>query len=221
MFHNSTFNLLILKITALLAAVTVHEVAHGFAAYRLGDNTARLAGRLTLNPIKHLDLFGSCILPLILAVSGSPFLFGYAKPVPVDFNKIGYFKKNIILVASAGAAANIFLAVSAGIVFQIMSQIKPLWYNLFIVGPVLFDLYNLLAYTVIINSVLAIFNLIPIPPLDGSRILSALLPNEMKIYFDKIERFGMLILLLLLMTNIFNKIISFFLVPMMNLLLGR
>ncbi len=221
MFHNATFNLLILKITALLAAVTVHEVAHGFAAYRLGDNTARLAGRLTLNPIKHLDLFGSCILPLILAVSGSPFLFGYAKPVPVDFNKIGYFKKNIILVASAGAAANIFLAVSAGIVFQIMSQIKPLWYNLFIVGPVLFDLYNLLAYTVIINSVLAIFNLIPIPPLDGSRILSALLPNEMKIYFDKIERFGMLILLLLLMTNIFNKIISFFLVPMMNLLLGR
>ncbi len=221
MFHNSTFNLLILKITALLAAVTVHEVAHGFAAYRLGDNTARLAGRLTLNPIKHLDLFGSCILPLILAVSGSPFLFGYAKPVPVDFNKIGYFKKNIILVASAGAAANIFLAVSAGIVFQIMSQIKPLWYNLFIVGPVLFDLYNLLAYTVIINSVLAIFNLIPIPPLDGSRILSALLPNKMKIYFDKIERFGMLILLLLLMTNIFNKIISFFLVPMINLLLGR
>jgi Zn-dependent protease len=221
MFHNSTFNLLILKITALLAAVTVHEVAHGFAAYRLGDNTAKLAGRLTLNPIKHLDLFGSCILPLILAVSGSPFLFGYAKPVPVDFNKIGYFKKNIILVASAGVAANIFLAVSAGIVFQIMSQIKPLWYNLLILGPVLFDLYNLLAYTVIINSVLAIFNLIPIPPLDGSRILSALLPNEMKIYFDKIERFGMLILLLLLMTNIFNKIISFFLVPMMNLLLGR
>ena len=102
-----------------------------------------------------------------------------------------------------------------------MSQIKPLWYNLFIVGPVLFDLYNLLAYTVIINSVLAIFNLIPIPPLDGSRILSALLPNKMKIYFDKIERFGMLILLLLLMTNIFNKIISFFLVPMINLLLGR
>ncbi|MBL0700268.1 MAG: site-2 protease family protein, partial [Desulfosarcina sp.] len=144
MFHNPDFNLLVLKITALLFAVTIHEVAHGFVAYRLGDNTAKLAGRLTLNPIKHLDLFGSCILPLILAVSGSPFLFGYAKPVPVNFNKIGYFKKNIIYVASAGVAANICLAVFAGIFFQIMSSIQPLWYNLFF-GSLLLDLYYLLA----------------------------------------------------------------------------
>ena len=89
MFHNPDFNLLVLKITALLFAVTIHEVAHGFVAYRLGDNTAKLAGRLTLNPIKHLDLFGSCILPLILAVSGSPFLFGYAKPGVFTYSPIG------------------------------------------------------------------------------------------------------------------------------------
>ena len=220
MFHNSDFNQLVLKIAALLFAVTIHEVAHGFVAYKLGDNTAKLAGRLTLNPLKHLDLFGSCILPLILAVSGSPFLFGYAKPVPVNFNKIGYFKKNIIYVASAGVAANICLAVFAGIFFQIMSSIKPLWYNLFF-GSVLLDLYYLLAYSVMINAVLAIFNLIPIPPLDGSRILSALLPGEMKIYFAKIEKFGMLILLLLLMTDTFNRFISFFLIPLIDLLLGR
>jgi Zn-dependent protease len=220
MFDNSDFNHLVLKIAALLFAVTIHEVAHGFVAYRLGDNTAKLAGRLTLNPIKHLDLFGSCILPLILALSGSSFLFGYAKPVPVNFNKIGYFKKDIIYVASAGVAANICLAVFAGILFQIMSSTKPVWYNLFF-GSLLLDLYYLLAYSVMINSVLAIFNLIPIPPLDGSRILSALLPSETEIYFAKIEKFGMLIILLLLMTDAFNRFISFFLIPLINLLLGR
>lgn len=220
MFHNSDFNMLILKIIALLFAVTIHEVAHGFVAYKLGDNTAKRAGRLTLNPIKHLDIFGSCILPLILAVSGSPFLFGYAKPVPVNFNKIGYFKKHIIYVALAGVTANICLALLAGIFFQLMSITGPPW-NIFLLGPVIHDFYYLLAYTVMINSVLAVFNLIPIPPLDGSRVVYALLPDEMKISFAKIEKFGMLIILLLLMTDSFNKFISFFLIPLINLLLGK
>ena len=220
MFHNSDFNQLVLKIIALLFAATIHEVAHGFVAYKLGDNTAKLAGRLTLNPIKHLDIFGSCILPLILALSGSPFLFGYAKPVPVNFNKIGYFKKHIIYVALAGVTANICLAILAGILFQLMSNIGLPW-NIFLLGPVIYDFYYLLAYTVMINSVLAVFNLIPIPPLDGSRIIYALLPAEMKNSFAKIERFGMLIILLLLMTDSFNKFISFFLIPLINFLLGK
>lgn len=199
----------ILMIVPLLFAVTIHEVAHGYVAYLMGDDTARLAGRLTLNPVKHLDFVGSFLLPLILKLSGSPIIFGYAKPVPININKLYDYRKGVILVSAAGVAANMACAVVSGILFQIM---KYLWSGSF--------LGSMLIYSVMINLVLTVFNLIPVPPLDGSRILAMFLPMHLKWKFESIERYGMLIIIVLLMTGIIDKIIVFFVYPLGNLLLG-
>ncbi len=210
------FDQLVLMIVPLLFAVTIHEAAHGYAAYRMGDDTAMLAGRLTLNPIKHLDLFGSFLIPFILSISGSPFIFGYAKPVPVNFNRIHDYRKGVILVSAAGVAANMACAIASGILFRI---IVNLWYVpglISFVEPVI----SMLAYSVMINLVLAVFNLIPVPPLDGSRILAMFLPMELKWKYESIERYGMLIIIFLLMTRIIDKIIVFFVYPLRSLLLG-
>jgi Zn-dependent protease len=219
MLENFNINLIIIQIISLLFAVTVHEVAHGYVAYIMGDNTAKLAGRLTFNPIKHLDAIGSFFLPLILALVGSPFVFGYAKPVPVNFAHIRHFKKGVIFVSSAGIAANLCLATMAGFFFQILSKLEFLQNN-FIFKPFVEDLFYLLFYSVIINLSLAIFNMIPVPPLDGSRIVSMFLPDDLRRQYAQIERFGMVIIFALLMTNSLSKIILFFLNPLSNFLLG-
>lgn len=219
MFHNFNLNLFVIQIGTLLFAVTVHEVAHGYVASKMGDQTARLAGRLTLNPLKHLDFIGSFLLPVILALSKSPIIFGYAKPVPVNFSNIRDYRKGIIYVASAGVLANLFLAAISGALFQIISTFKPLLYSS-IFRPFFVDCLNILFYSVVINTVLAIFNLIPIPPLDGSRILAMLLPTPIREQFRRIERFGIIIIFILLMTNSISKIISFIITPLLSFLLG-
>ncbi len=219
MFHNFNLNLFIIQIVTLLFAVTVHEVAHGYVASKMGDNTARLAGRLTLNPLKHLDFIGSFLLPAILALSRSPIIFGYAKPVPVNFAKLRDYRKGVLYVASAGVLANLVLAVIAGVLFQIASNFKSLLY-MSIFRPFFVDFLNILFYSVVINTVLAIFNLIPIPPLDGSRILAMVLPPPIREQFERIERFGIILIFILLMTNSMGKIISFFITPLLNFLLG-
>lgn len=219
MFHNFNLNLFVIQIGTLLFAVTVHEVAHGYVASKMGDQTARLAGRLTLNPLKHLDFIGSFLLPVILALSKSPIIFGYAKPVPVNFSNIRDYRKGIIYVASAGVLANLFLAAISGALFQIISTFKPLLYSS-IFRPFFVDCLNILFYSVVINTVLAIFNLIPIPPLDGSRILAMLLPPPLREQFRRIERFGIIIIFILLMTNSISKIISFIITPLLSFLLG-
>ena len=122
---------MIIMIVPLLFAVTIHEVAHGYIAYRMGDNTAMLAGRLTLNPIKHLDFFGSFLIPLILKLSGSPVIFGYAKPVPVNFANLRDFRKGTIAVSSAGVAANLLCALISGALFQIFFNLGVLSNTLF------------------------------------------------------------------------------------------
>ena len=220
MFGNFDLNQIVVMIVPLLFAVTIHEVAHGYIAYKLGDNTAMLAGRLTLNPIKHLDPVGSFILPLILKLTGSPVIFGYAKPVPVNFANFSNYRKGTIYVSSAGVVANFILAVLSGILFQILAHFQWVWHAS-IFRVFVMDLYYMLFYSVVINSVLAVFNMIPIPPLDGSKILAMLLPINLRLQFVRMERFGMIIIIFLLLTNSLNRIISFFITPMFNILLGR
>ena len=217
----TNFNLLefIIIIVPLLIAVIAHEYAHGYVAWRLGDPTAKLAGRLSFNPVRHLDPVGSFLLPLILKLSGAPILFGYARPVPVNFANLRPLKSGTLWVASAGVITNFFLALISGGIFQMMMAAQSLWQNM-LIQPVVLILLKLLAYSVMINLVLAIFNLIPIPPLDGGRIVTTLLPPWAREKFRRIEPFGFLILILLLFTNFLDLVVAFFITPLINFLLG-
>jgi len=206
-------------ILPLIVAVILHEVAHGYVAFKMGDPTARLAGRLTLNPIKHLDLFGSFLLPVILKLSGSPIIFGYAKPVPVNFANLREFRKGTICVASAGVLTNMILAVISAALFQMLVATQTSWAQSQL-GLLAGFLLQLLAYSVIINCVLALFNLIPIPPLDGSRIVAMLLPAALRTQYSRLERFGMIIIFVLLITGPLGRLMAFFLKPVLNFLLG-
>lgn len=219
MFDTFAINKLVIQISTLLFAVTIHEVAHGWVAGRLGDPTAKWAGRLTLNPIKHLDPVGSLILPLMLVFLRSPIVFGYAKPVPVNFRNLKRYPRDTILVSLAGVSANLLCAFLCGLAAQLLLSLRSLW-----VSPMLsaftVDLFLILAYSVVISTVLAVFNLIPIPPLDGSKVISALIPRRYALTYASIERYGMLILFFLLFTGALNSVISFFLNPALRFFMG-
>ena len=166
-------------------SVVIHEVSHGFIALRFGDKTALYANRLTLNPLKHLDIFGSIILPAFLVLTHSPFLFGWAKPVPYNPNNLTNRKWGTIAVASAGILANLFIAVFFGLIlrFSISSTVSV-------------SFVSIISSIVLINLGLAIFNLIPIPPLDGSKILFSLLPNSLYNVISFLEQYSLVLIVI-------------------------
>lgn len=167
-------------------SVVVHEFSHGYTAYLLGDNTARQSGRLTLNPIKHLDPFGSVILPLLLVLMNAGFVIGWARPVPYNPANLRDVKKGTFLVAIAGIIANLVIAILFGLLMRFAPMLGI---------PLSPAFYQITSIIVILNLVLALFNLIPIPPLDGSKILFSFLPFKYRYIENFLEKWGMFLLL--------------------------
>ena len=171
----------------VVTAITLHEAAHAWVADRLGDDTARSLGRVSFNPIRHVDPFGTLVLPGILLLLNAPFLFGWAKPVPVAFQRLRHPKRDMIWVALAGPGINIVLALAAGLLLQLVGQLNS--------SPVTLWIWENLKNAIFANVVLACFNMLPIPPLDGGRVVTGLLPRELAWRFAGIERYGLLIIM--------------------------
>ena len=184
-------------------AITLHEAAHGYVARYFGDPTAWLAGRITLNPLRHIDLIGTIIIPVVLLLSNSSFLFGYAKPVPVDFNRLRHPKRDMLWVALAGPLANLFMALCWAGMLKLAWEIPVNAYTV--------PLTEMSKAGIQFNLILLVFNLLPLPPLDGGRVVVSLLPRQLSWRFAQLERWSLLILLLVIYlanTGILGEIIG-------------
>ena len=214
---------IVIQLLAFAVAISVHESAHGWVAERLGDPTARWLGRITLNPIKHVDLIGTIIFPLMLAFLGAP-IIGWAKPVPFVTRNLRNQRRDPALVGLAGPAANMLVAVGVVLVLVVLKTVMPSFRDLLnamimagaqgasgIAAPLIYLLFSL----AMVNLVLAVFNLIPIPPLDGSHVVGALLPPRLHWQWVQLERYGFLLLFALLWTGFLGIIFK----PFVNALL--
>lgn len=179
-----------------MAAVTVHEVSHGLVALYFGDETARRAGRLTLNPLRHIDPVGTVLLPLFLRAMHAPFIFGWAKPVPINLLNLRHPRRDVLWVGAAGPAANFLLAAAAAVVLKLAEGMLP------------FLAVGLAKYLILINLVLGTFNLLPIPPLDGSRILMGVLPTRFSGALLFLERWGIVLVILFLYLGLDNRVLQ-------------
>ncbi len=192
----------------VLFAITIHEAAHGWAAYKLGDPTAKLLGRVSVNPLVHLDPIGSILVPLLLGLSTQfQMVFGWAKPVPITYENLKNKRRDVILVALAGPVSNLLMALFWGLCLKLSSG-----------SASTSSLFQFLAYSsiagVAINLIIFSLNMLPIPPLDGSKVVSSLLPRKYAYHYDKLEPYGFIILLVLMWTQILGSILK----PMMQLL---
>ncbi len=193
----------------VLVGVILHEVAHGWVAYRLGDPTAKQAGRLTLNPLPHVDPMGTVALPLFLLAVNSPFLFGYARPVPVNFARLRSPRRDMVLVAAAGPATNLLLATAFAALLEAAAEPGVPMREQGLVAQIALR-------GVLMNVVLAVFNMLPVPPLDGGRVVAGLLPPSLATGYAQLERFGLLVVVVLLVSNVASAVMN----PVVRAILG-
>ena len=196
-----TIQIIAIAIIPLLYAIVVHEVAHGWVARQLGDDTAYLMGRLTLNPLKHIDPIGTILVPFVLLITVG-FAFGWAKPVPVNFNNLRNRRRDTILVAAAGPLANLFMAIAWALIAKLASLLPDS------IAMLTSPLILMSMFGMIINAILMVFNLIPIPPTDGGRIATNLLPPRLGYQLSRVEPYGFLIILVLLLSGVIWKLLD-------------
>ena len=208
MDFTSTVQKLIIAAIPILVAITFHEVAHGFVANKLGDPTAKMMGRLTLNPIAHIDPIGTIVVPVMLFIlSNGAFIFGTAKPVPVNFYNLKRPRRDTALVSAAGPATNIMIAFISILLYILIQVIFPPSSSSAFNQKIMTPLVMMIQYSISFNIFIAAFNLFPVPPLDGGRIATSLLPTKYAYHFSKLEPYGILIVLGLWFTGIAHYII--------------